>query len=63
MNFLLMGLRTIMNDIYITLTRRQAKWLLRLIDSLSVALGVDSPIELTSIRQKVFGALYPDQAG
>lgn len=58
-----MRLRTIMNDIYITLTRRQAKWLLRLIDSLSVALGADAPLELTAIRQKVFGALYPDQAG
>lgn len=50
-----------MSEVYFSLTRRQAKWLLKLIDSLSVALGADAPIQLTAIRQKLYGALYPDQ--
>lgn len=50
MTFSLIDMRTI----YIDLTWKQAKWLLKLIDALHVALGAAAPIEMTAIRNKLW---------
>lgn len=47
--------------VYITLTRGQAKLLLKLLDAFQVVFGSDVPLQLRGVRNKVFEALYPGE--
>ena len=46
-----------MRTICISLTWKQARWLLKLIDALHVALGAAAPMEMTAIRNKLWDQL------
>ncbi|MFG6331100.1 MAG: hypothetical protein K1W28_04605 [Lachnospiraceae bacterium] len=45
--------------VLISITRGQARFLLKLLDGLQTALGKESPLGLRAIRKKVEDALYP----
>lgn len=46
-----------MKTVYITLTLKQAHWLLKLVDALHVAFGADTPLELQAVRNKLWDSL------
>lgn len=46
-----------MRTIYIDLTWKQARWLLKLIDALHLVFGAAAPMEMIAIRNKLWDRL------
>ena len=46
--------------IYVALSMKQSKFLLKLLDNLIEVFHGDVPMELTGVRGKLFSAMYPD---
>lgn len=47
--------------VYLVLSFRQGRWLLKFLDALMVAFGANTPDEVRSIYKLLHTSMYPDQ--
>lgn len=47
--------------IYLSLSFRQGRWLLKFLDALMVAFGANTPDEVRAIYNLLHSSMYPDQ--